>query len=73
MEWIRNWFERQAFGVCEWCGDRMRIPSADIRKFFIYASFLTVGSPVILYLIMAFWLRMGALLGLRERKQIWDL
>lgn len=64
--------ERNAFGVCTWLGDYTGISKASIRKFFIYTSFLTVGSPVIVYMILAFWLdwhkhsRQG-------RSTIWDV
>jgi phage shock protein C len=53
---IKALFENQAFGVCTWLGDAMGFSTSSIRLYFIYASFLTVGSPVILYLILAFWL-----------------
>ena len=36
----------------------MGIATSRIRQFFIYTSILTVGSPVILYLILAFWRNM---------------
>jgi phage shock protein C len=57
-EKIKTFFERQAFGVCEWWGEKLRIKSANIRLFFIYTSFLTIGSPLIIYLIMAFVLNL---------------
>ncbi|MEO8147893.1 MAG: hypothetical protein ABI723_09665 [Bacteroidia bacterium] len=72
IEHIKTYFERQAFGVCDWLGDKMRIKSADIRLFFIYASFLTVGSPIIIYLIFAFWLRLKKMVN-RQRNSVWDL
>jgi hypothetical protein len=34
----------------------MGVASATIRKYFIYISFLTMGSPVIIYLFVAFWM-----------------
>ena len=72
-ESIKAWFERQAFGVCEWWGEILRIPSSNIRLFFIYASFLTVGSPVVLYLVMAFWKKAGVMLTDQRRRSVWDL
>ncbi len=44
------------FGVCTFLGERMGIAISSIRLYFIYVSFLTFGSPIIFYLIMAFWL-----------------
>jgi phage shock protein PspC (stress-responsive transcriptional regulator) len=34
----------------------MGIASSRVRLYFIYVSCLTMGSPVLLYLIAAFWL-----------------
>ena len=73
VENIKTWFERQAFGVCEWWGEWLHIKSANIRLFFIYTSFLTVGSPIIIYLIMAFWMRLGKMISKRRRGSVWDL
>lgn len=70
---IKAWFERQAFGVCEWWGEKLRIPSSNIRMFFIYTSFLTIGSPIILYLTMAFWKKMRVLISEQKRGSVWDL
>ncbi len=52
----RHFLEKSAFGVCQQVGDWMHINPATIRLYFIYASFITFGSPFILYLVMAFWL-----------------
>jgi hypothetical protein len=34
---------------------RLGIATSKIRQFFIYASILTMGSPVIIYMVLAFW------------------
>ena len=57
MEKIRAVFERWGFDVCSRSGERMGISAGVIRRYFIYTSFLTLGSPVILYLILAFWIQ----------------
>jgi len=54
--WIRNTIERRAFGFCQYLGERMHIAPATVRRYFIYISFVGMGSPVIFYLIGAFWL-----------------
>ncbi|MEQ9297524.1 MAG: PspC family transcriptional regulator [Cyclobacteriaceae bacterium] len=54
MEVIQKYFEKQFFGVCTRLGEKMKIPTSSIRLFFIYASFLTFGSPIIVYLGLAF-------------------
>jgi phage shock protein C len=69
---ITTFFERQTFGVCTWWGEKLGIKSANIRLFFIYASCLTVGSPVIIYLIMAFILNIKSALK-NKRSSVWDL
>jgi phage shock protein PspC (stress-responsive transcriptional regulator) len=67
---IQLFFEKQAFGVCTALGDKMGIATSSIRLFFIYASFLTFGSPLIVYLSIAFVLNMRR--HLRRRSTIWD-
>lgn len=54
MKRIQSFFEDQAFGVCTRLGEKLGIATSGIRLFFIYASFLTFGSPVIIYLVLAF-------------------
>lgn len=53
---LKHFIEWQVFGVCAAIGERMGIATTAIRKYFIYLSFLTLGSPVIFYLILAFWM-----------------
>ncbi len=53
---IRNTLEKSAFGVCSYLGDKFGIATSKIRLYFIYVSLLTLGSPIIIYLFMAFWL-----------------
>ena len=47
-------FEKKIFGVCGQLGEFLGISSGPIRMFFIYATFITKGSPVIIYMGMAF-------------------
>ncbi|MCU0392902.1 MAG: PspC family transcriptional regulator [Thermoflexibacter sp.] len=56
MKVLQNFLEERAFGVCSKVGERLHISSGVIRMYFIYTSFLTFGSPIIIYLILAFWL-----------------
>jgi phage shock protein PspC (stress-responsive transcriptional regulator) len=53
---LKHFIEWQAFGVCAAIGEKLGIATSRIRLWFIYISFLTMGSPVIIYMIMAFWL-----------------
>jgi phage shock protein PspC (stress-responsive transcriptional regulator) len=54
MQKIRENIEMQAFGVCSTIGEKFGIASAKIRMWFIYISFLTLGSPILIYMILAF-------------------
>ena len=67
---LKHFFEKHAFGVCTALGEKMGIATSSIRLFFIYASFLTLGSPVIVYLSLAFLMNLRA--HLRKRTTIWD-
>ena len=73
MNKIRYFVEKQAFGVCTLLGEKMSISASSIRLYFIYTSFLTLGSPVILYLILAFWLEMNKHLRRHAHPTIWEL
>ena len=53
---IKHFIEWQVFGVCTAIGEKMGIATSVIRRYFIYISFLTLGSPVIFYLFLAFWM-----------------
>jgi len=48
--------EKYGFGVCQYLGHKMGIRSSVVRLYFIYTSFITMGSPLIVYLFTAFWL-----------------
>ena len=54
MQKLKDLIELHAFGVCTAIGERRGIASNKIRLWFIYISFLTFGSPVIVYMILAF-------------------
>ncbi len=56
MNKLRAFIEMQAFGVCSAIGEKLGIATSRIRMWFIYISFLTMGSPVIIYMILAFWM-----------------
>ena len=72
VQYIREYFERQAFGVCTRIGEKLQMRTSVIRLFFIYTSFLTIGSPLIIYLILAFWLKMKSYIR-SKRSSVWDL
>jgi phage shock protein PspC (stress-responsive transcriptional regulator) len=69
---IKDFFEKRAFGVCTAIGEKLHMPSSVIRLFFIYTSFITIASPLIIYMILAFWLKMKSYIYSR-RTSVWDL
>ena len=68
----KYFFEKRAFGVCAFLGEKLQMKTSAIRLFFIYATFLTAGSPIILYMILAFWLKLKDLVHSR-RTSVFDL
>lgn len=56
MNRFKNFVEWHAFGVCTAIGEKMGIATSRIRMWFIYISFLTMGSPIVIYMIIAFWM-----------------
>ena len=71
MERLKNLLERSAFGVCSYLGEKMGVASARVRLYFIYISFVTLGSPVILYLFAAFWINIKRYIK-SKRNLIWQ-
>jgi phage shock protein C len=53
---IKPFVEKYSFGVCTYLADKFGIHESRVRVYFIYTSFLTFGSPILLYLFTAFWL-----------------
>jgi phage shock protein PspC (stress-responsive transcriptional regulator) len=56
MNRFKHFIEWHVFGVCAAIGERMGIATTTIRKYFIYISFITMGSPVVIYMFVAFWM-----------------
>lgn len=56
MNKLKHFIEWNAFGVCSAIGNRMGIATSRIRQYFMYTSLLTFGSPIIIYLVLAFWM-----------------
>ena len=69
---VKYFVEKNAFGVCSYLGERIGISTGRIRLYFIYTSFITIGSPIILYLIAAFWLNLRNYMR-RRNSTLWDL
>jgi phage shock protein PspC (stress-responsive transcriptional regulator) len=73
MQKIREAVEMRAFGVCTAIGEKLGIATSRIRMWFIYISFITMGSPLILYMIMAFTLKIKQYITAAKRNPFWNL
>ena len=67
---IKDFIEWKAFGVCTAIGERMGVATSRIRLWFIYISFLTMGSPVIIYMVLAFWMNIKEYILQRRRNPL---
>ncbi|MBC7416867.1 MAG: PspC family transcriptional regulator [Pedobacter sp.] len=47
------YFEKQSFGVSTYLANKLNMSTAKVRLFFIYASFLAVGFPILFYFLAA--------------------
>ena len=68
---FKNFVEWKAFGVCAAIGEKLGVASSRIRLWFIYISFLTMGSPIIIYMILAFWMNMKRYIMAVRRNPLW--
>jgi phage shock protein PspC (stress-responsive transcriptional regulator) len=75
--WIQKilfFFEMRSFGVSEWWARKLGVQTNKVRLFFIYASFIALGSPVIIYLVMGWILENKHVFKLSSKpKSIWEL
>lgn len=71
LQKILTFFEKHSFGVCAYLGERFNISISKIRLFFIYSSFLAVGTPLIFYFFAAFVLDIRNYIK-RIRASLWD-
>lgn len=71
---IALFFELRSFGVCKWWARKLGINTSKVRLGFIYASFVALGSPLLIYLIMAWILEHKHYFKLKsKRNTIWEL
>jgi phage shock protein PspC (stress-responsive transcriptional regulator) len=70
VEKIKSFFEIYAFGVCEYIGQKFDISNRKVRLLFIYVSFITVGSTLLVYFTLAAMLQVKNLL--KKRRSIID-
>ena len=70
MNRFKHFIEWQVFGVCSYIGEKMGIANTVIRKHFIYISLLTMGSPIIIYMFIAFWVNLRNYIWKRRRNPL---
>jgi phage shock protein PspC (stress-responsive transcriptional regulator) len=69
---IRLFFEKHGFRVSSRLADRLGMRATQVRLFFIYISFVTVGLWFGVYLTIAFWLRLKDMIY-TKRTSVFDL
>lgn len=69
---LRDVIEMSVYGVCSYLGRKLSIPSKKVRMFFIYTSFIALGSPIIIYLILTFVLNLRFMIK-TKRNPVWDI
>ena len=75
MKWInflRHFFEKHGFAVSSRFADRLGMNVSNVRLFFIYISFVTLGVSFGIYLTLAFLLRLKDLIY-TKRASVFDL
>jgi len=69
---VRYFFERNGFDVSSRLADRLGMRAVNVRLFFVYASFATVGLSFFIYLTMAFLLKLKDMIY-TKRTSVFDL
>ena len=72
MNKIRNWFEKHGFEVSSRFADALGMKVKNVRLFFIYASFTTLIGGFLIYLTLAFWLKLKDMIY-TKRSSVFDL
>ncbi|HLU88653.1 MAG TPA: hypothetical protein VKZ51_02400 [Cyclobacteriaceae bacterium] len=72
MEKLKLFFQDRAFGVCSRLGEKFNFPIDSIRLFFIYSSFITFGSPVIMYVTLAMMMKVRKYLRKMNNPVLFD-
>ena len=69
---LRIFLERNGFRVSSRLAELLGVKVKSVRLFFIYASFTTIIGGFLLYLILAFWLKLKDLIY-SKRTSVFDL
>lgn len=69
---LKYFFEKHGFHVSSRLADKLGMRASNVRIFFIYISFVTVGLGFGVYLTLAFWIRLKDLIR-GKRTSVFDL
>jgi phage shock protein PspC (stress-responsive transcriptional regulator) len=69
---IRDFFEKRGFDVSSRLADRLGMRVTNVRLFFIYISFVTLGFWFGIYLTLAFLLKLKDMIY-TKRSSVFDL
>ncbi len=69
---LRHFFEKYGFTVSTRLADFLGMNVKSVRLFFIYASFTTLVGGFLIYLTLAFWLKLKDLIY-TKRTSVFDL
>ena len=69
---VRYFFERHGFGVFSRFADRLGMRAKNVRIYFIYVTFFTVGLSFGFYLTLAFVLKLKDMISVK-RSSVFDL
>jgi phage shock protein PspC (stress-responsive transcriptional regulator) len=69
---IRLFFERNGFAVTTRLAEVLGMKVKSVRLFFIYASFATLVGGFVLYLTLAFWMKLKDMVY-TKRSSVFDL
>lgn len=72
QEKIRQFFERNGFAVSTRLAEVLGMKVKSVRLFFIYASFTTLIGGFLMYLTLAFWLKLKDMIH-TKRSSVFDL
>jgi len=69
---LKYFFEKHGFNVLSRLADRLGMKTSNVRLFFVYISFVTVGLSFGIYLTLAFLLRLKDMIY-TKRSSVFDL
>ncbi len=78
MSWLQKislFFELRSFGVCQWWAEKLGIEQYKVRRSFIYTTVIGLGSPLVLYFIMAWIIEHKHYFKFQRKRKssIWEL